>query len=246
MAKAISRDDPRPLYKQVKTHILNTLYGDGMPTHTKIASERELVDQLGVSRITIRQAMKELVLEGHLQAQPGKGFYATGRPRRGYELELLRSFTETALAHGKMPGSTLLAAETTLPPAAVTEGLGLAAEQPAILLKRLRLIDGKPVAISQDWISAELAPDLLALDWRTGNRSLYAELRTRYGLVPHHGQTILSAALAHEEEATLLRLERPAAVLTVEQIAYDTADRPINMTYTVHEPATYPLRLEQG
>lgn len=246
MTKAISRNDPRPLYKQVKTHILNTLYSGAMPAQAKIASERELVDQLGVSRITIRQAMKELVLEGHLQAQPGKGFYATGRPRRGYELELLRSFTETALAHGKVPGSTLLAAETTLPPAAVTEGLGLAAEQPAILLKRLRLIDGKPVAISQDWISAELAPDLLALDWRAGNRSLYAELRTRYGLVPHHGQTILGAALAHEEEATLLRLTRPAAVLTVEQIAYDTADRPINMTYTIHEPATYPLRLEQG
>jgi GntR family transcriptional regulator len=246
MAKAISRDDPRPLYKQVKTHILDMLYGGAVPAQAKIASERELVDQLGVSRITIRQAMKELVLEGHLLAQPGKGFYSTGRPRRGYEIELLRSFTETALAHGKVPGSTLLAAETTLPPAAVTEGLGLAAEQPAILLKRLRLIDGKPVAISQDWISAELAPDLLALDWRTGNRSLYAELRTRYGLVPHHGQTLLSAALAHEEEATLLRLERPAAVLTVEQIAYDTADRPINMTYTVHEPATYPLRLEQG
>ncbi|KKB11694.1 hypothetical protein VE25_10980 [Devosia geojensis] len=246
MAKAISRDDPRPLYKQVKTHILNTLYGDGVPAQAKIASERELVDQLGVSRITVRQAMKELVLEGHLRAQPGKGFYATGRPRRGYEIELLRSFTETALAHGKVPGSALLAAEAVAPPSAVAEGLGLVSGQLAVSLKRLRLLDGKPVAISHDWIAAELAPDLLTLDWRMGNRSFYAELRNRYGLFPHHGQTLLSAALAGEEEASLLRLERPAAVLTVEQIAYDTADRPINMTYSVHDPANYPLRLEQG
>ena len=248
MVKAISRDDPQPLYKQVKAHILDALYGVGgtTPVQSKIASERELVDQLGVSRITIRQAMKELVQEGHLQAQPGKGFYATGRARKAYELELLRSFTETALAHGQVPGGRLITAELLPAPKAIADGLRLEPQQLVISLRRLRLLDGKPVAIAQDWLAASLAPDLLSLDWKSGNLSLYQELRSRYGLIPHHGHTMLSAALANTEEAALLHLPQPAAVLTVEQSAYDLANNPINMTYTVHDPLAYPLRLEQG
>lgn len=246
MAKIISRDDPQPLYKQVKAHILDGLYGGAVPLQSKIASERELVDQLGVSRITVRQAMKELVLEGHLQAQPGKGFYATGRAQQGYELELLRSFTETAVAHGQVPGGQLIDAEIVDAPPKVAEGLRLGEDRRAISLRRLRLLDGKPVAISHDWIAFRLAPDLLSLDWQTGNRSLYQELRSRYGLVPHHGHTILGASLANDEEAALLGLTQPAAVLQVEQSAYDAANKPINMTYSVHDPVAYPLRLDQG
>jgi GntR family transcriptional regulator len=246
MPKAISRDDPLPLYKQVKAHILDSIYEDGQPVQSKIASERELVEQLGVSRITIRQAMKELVLEGHLQAQPGKGFYATGRPRSGFELELLRSFTETAHAHGKEPGAQLLSVEVMQAPAEIAEGLQLNRDHRVISLRRLRLLDGSPVAIAHDWVALALAPDLHQLDWSGPNRSLYGELRERYGVIPHHGQTILGATLAMPDETALLALAPPAALLTVWQTAYDMANTPINITYSVQNPVTYPLRLEQG
>lgn len=247
MIRRVTRDDPRPLYKQVKSHILEALDSGEIPARSKLASERELVDALGVSRITVRQAMKELVLEGHILSQPGKGFYAAERAlRRGYELELLRSFTETARAHGRVPGTVLLAAETLPAPEPVAEALDLPAGASAFSLERLRLLDGRPVAISRDWLAVRLAPGLAGLDWSVDNLSLYGELRSRYGVVPHHGQTILGAAMASAEQAHLLRLSPPAAVLTVEQIAYDATGRPINLTYTTHEPAIFPLRLEQG
>lgn len=246
MVKAISRDNPLPLYKQVKARILDALYGGDLPANSKVPSERELVDQLGVSRITVRQALKELVLEGHLQAQPGKGFYATGGSRKAYELELLRSFTETAQAHGQVPGSRTLVAEITQASQDVATGLRLDTDLRVVSLRRLRLLDGMPVAIGHDWVPLALAPDLAALDWSVPNRSLYAELRDRYGLVPYKGETILSAALANSGDAALLGLSPPAAVLTVLQIAYDTAGLPINLTKTIHHPVSYPLRLDQS
>jgi GntR family transcriptional regulator len=110
----------------------------------------------------------------------------------------------------------------------------------------LRLLDGDPVALAQDWIEAALVPGLLDLDWQQNNRSLYSELRTRFGLVPDRGATVLSARLALKDEADLLELERRAAVLTVEQIAYSSSGRPINATLSVHHPTRYPLRLEQS
>jgi GntR family transcriptional regulator len=246
MVGAIDRDNPLPLYKQVKSRILDMLYGGAIPANGKVPSERELVDALGVSRITVRQALRELVAEGHLQAQPGKGFYATGGNQKSYELELLRSFTETALAHKQVPGSRTLEARIVEADSETAEALALGADKRVTSIRRLRLLDGIPVAIGHDWVPLALAPDLAELDWSTQNRSLYAELRARYGLVPYNGNTILSAALAGTEEAALLGLPSPAAVLTVSQIAYDAARRPINLTRSLHHPTAYPLRLEQG
>ncbi|WDR06826.1 GntR family transcriptional regulator [Devosia rhodophyticola] len=242
----LRRDDPEPLYKQVKHHLLEALRSGKIPPNTKLASERELTNSFRVSRITVRQAMRELVMEGYLQSQPGKGFYATGRSNAGFEIELLRSFTETARSHGKKPGSVLLSAETTTPPAPVALLLELGAAQPAMLLHRLRLLDDVPVMISRDWVPVELAPDLLTLNWNLENRSLYDELTTRYGIVPAQGQTMLSARLATPDECQLLVLKAPAALLMVEQVAYSAVGHPINVTYSAQNPSLYPLRLEQA
>src|ERR1700712_3568333 len=105
---SVSRQDIRPLYKQVKDRLLDLLADGSVPPMGKLASERELVERYGVSRITVRQAMRELVSEGHLRSHPGKGFYATGQSAKAFELELLRSFTATAERHGYKPGGRLL------------------------------------------------------------------------------------------------------------------------------------------
>jgi GntR family transcriptional regulator len=245
--RSVSREHVRPLYKQVKDRLLELLADGSVPPMGKLASERELVARYGVSRITVRQAMRELVAEGHLRSHPGKGFYATGRSTaQAFELELLRSFTATALRHGMIPGARLLGGETIAAEGHLAASLRVRPGDALIHLKRLRLLDGQPVAIAEDWIEAEKTPGLLSLDWSSGNRSLYDELRHRYGLHPDSGETVLSARLATPEEAGLLGLEPPAAVLTVEQIAYGRDGAPINATRSIHHPTRYPLRLEQG
>jgi GntR family transcriptional regulator len=245
MANGVTRDDPLPLYKQVKERLLRALDDGTIPPRAKLASERELVELYGVSRITIRQAMTELVLEGHLRSHPGKGFYPTGRPKGVYELELLRSFTATAVAHGRRPGSRLLTAAQVEAPEEVARALQLGAGEQVISLRRLRLIDDQPVAIAHDWMPAAIVPGILELDWTVPNSSLYAELAGRYGLLPQRGHTILSARLADAEESRLLELPPPAAVLGVEQMAFDVDERPLNLTLSTHHPTRYPLRLDQ-
>ena len=244
---SVSREDVRPLYKQVKDRLLELLSDGSVPPMGKLASERELVERYGVSRITVRQAMRELVSEGHLRSHPGKGFYATGRSTaQAFELELLRSFTATALRHGMTPGARLISGETVLADERLAAGLHVRVGEPVIELRRLRLLDGHAVAINEDWIEARKVPGLLALDWAGGNRSLYDELRQRYRMHPETGETVLSSRLASAEEARLLELKRPAAVLTVEQIAYGRDGSPINATRSIHHPNRYPLKLEQG
>jgi GntR family transcriptional regulator len=246
MNRSVSRSDPRPLYKQLKDRLLEELRaGDGPAA--KLSSERELVAQYGVSRITVRQAMKELVHEGRVRSHPGKGFYATGRVGdSAFELELLRSFTATAIEHGRRPGSFLLHARIEPASPRVAAALALTAGDPVAALRRLRLLDGVPVAIGEDWIEARKVPGLVDLDWGEGTQSLYEELHARYGLRPQRGETVLSARLADRDESRLLELAAPAAVLVVEQVAWDASGTPINLTLSVQHPTRYPLRLEQG
>lgn len=74
-----------------------------LAVNDKLPSERELVAAYGVSRITVRQAIKELENLGYLQTRPGKGIYVTA-PAPFYELEVVRSFTQTAHANNRKPG----------------------------------------------------------------------------------------------------------------------------------------------
>jgi len=238
---------PQPLYVRLRDELRAGILDGRLPPHSKLPSESELTAAHGVSRITVRQALKELVHEGRIRSHPGKGFYATGRaPDTAFELELLRSFTATAIAHGRRPGGRLLHVKLMPADARVAAALRLPEGHEVASLRRLRLLDGVPVSIAEDWIDATRVPGFTTLDWGGSVPSLYEALIHRYGLDPKSGETLLSARLADAEEARLLELDAPSAVLVVEQIAHDPTGRPINLTAAVHHPSRYPLRLEQG
>ncbi|WP_176086798.1 GntR family transcriptional regulator [Martelella sp. HB161492] len=243
--RPLDRSDQQPLYRQVKASILEAIRDGSLAPHAKLMSERELVNFYGVSRITVRQALMELVQEGLLQSQPGKGFYVTGK-HEPFELHLLKSFTSNAIAKGMTPGSRLIEAKICPAPADITRALYLPAAADVVLLKRLRTLNGTPVVIQYDWLEPGRCPGLVTLDWSTGNRSLYKELHERYGLRPMRGQTTISARCPDAEEEQLLQLEPRSAVLTLDQVAYDDENYPINVSTSIHHPQRYPLSIQQG
>lgn len=229
----LDRNDPAPLYMQVRRHILNLIENGRQPLNSKLSSERELVELLGVSRITVRQALKDLEHDGYIASHPGKGFYVTGGKAKPFELDLLKSFTSTAITTNRRPGSRLIEGWVGKADREITRPLFLPDGADVVYLRRLRFLDDVPVTVQEDWLSPALAPGLLDLDWSSGNRSLYGELRERYSVIPVRGETIVSARLLTGEEATLLRVEPPAAALVIDQIAYDTDNRPVNLSVSV-------------
>ncbi|MCS3742912.1 GntR family transcriptional regulator [Rhizobium sp. BK661] len=241
----IDRTAPRPLHQQVYEALLSSIREGKVPLRGKLPSERELVSLYDVSRITIRHAVRELIRQGVVQSQAGKGLYVVDNGA-GFELEVLKSFTSTALASGRTPGQRLLDIAVVKASLDVTRPLMLPPGSDVIVLSRLRLLDKIPVVLQTDWIAASRAPGLTGLDWTIANRSLYSELRELYKIQPRRGQTTLSARLASAVEAELLQLPQPGAVLTVDQIAFDERDRPINMTSLIHHPERYPLTLLQS
>ena len=171
-------------------------------------SERELVQRFGVARMTVRQALDALVVEGLLERVPGRGtFVADSRPEPG---PALLGFTEEMRRRRLSTRSrTLLARRETAGPG-VARALDLQPGDPVVHWQRLRCADGAPLCIEDAYLSEALVPGLL----ERLPESLYAELAVR-GLAPTWGEDSVEAGVAVAGEARLLGVPLGHPVLRV-------------------------------
>jgi GntR family transcriptional regulator len=189
----------RDYLRSLVTHELTV--GDAIP------SERVLCERFGVSRMTVRQAVDALVVDGLLEREQGRGTFVA--PSK-MDLEVrLASFGEEMRRRGMAPSSTVLTAEEVPATPDVADALDLVAGEPVHYLHRVRHADGEPMAIEQTWVPASLVPGLLV---GGAPESIYGELRRR-GLQPDWGEETVAAGEVDAQDAALLGLRPGAAVL---------------------------------
>ncbi|WP_406689591.1 GntR family transcriptional regulator [Saccharopolyspora sp. ID03-671] len=206
-------DGPMPKHAQLR-EILRELAGDELPHGAALPSERDLAVRYGVSRLTVREAIGQLVTEGLLVRVRGKGTF-TARPRIDWQVHLA-SFTEDMRRRGMHPETVLLDAAEAVPPPATARALGLGPDEPAHWLFRLRKADGMPMAVERGWYHPQAVPDLLDQDLTD---SLYTLLARRYGLRLESGTQTVLADDADAETARLLGLRPGGSVLVFRRIS---------------------------
>jgi GntR family transcriptional regulator len=243
MDTTLSHDSAVPLYQQLKQRLLQDIEAGVLEPNVRLPSERKLIEQFGVSRITVRQALSELVQEGYLVSQPSKGFFVTERPQP-YELNVLLSFAAAARERGLIPGSRLLEASVVSASPALSRQLLISLGVEVVSLGRLRLINDVPVWVEQVWLPHEQCPGILKHD--LAQDSLYATLRDEYGLVLSSAHATVRARLASAREREWLELADPDAVVTVDLLAYAQDGRPAELALVVIHPRRYPLSLYQS
>lgn len=226
---------PRPhavKYQQVRDY-LRAVAAESQPGDP-VPSERALSDRFGVSRMTVRQAVDTLALEGLLVRVQGSGTYVA--PPKVDQQVRLASFTEEMSRRGMSAGSRVLAAERTVADAAVAEALGLPTGDPVLRLRRLRLADDEPMAVEEAWFHAHLVPGLLEPEPPT---SVYDELGRR-GLLPDWGEDTIDAGEADDDEAAHLTIGRGKPVLRITRRSF-VGDLIIEFTRSAYRPDRYTL-----
>src|SRR5690348_10575312 len=165
-----------------------------------IPSERQLSSDLGVSRLTVRAALDDLVREGYLVRRRGSGTFVS-EPKIAQELTM-SSFTDDIRARGMTPGSRTL--ELRVVPAGARLGrvLHLSPSERVVVVKRLRLADRETMAIETLHVRESLVPGLTKRDLEDG--SFYALLRERYGIVITGGIQTVEPTVTNEEESEAL------------------------------------------
>ena len=214
----------------LRAKVLNGREGDQLP------SETELATQFGVSRMTARQAMQNLAIEGLVRRQRGSGTYIAPQPLHRHSGPLM-SFTADMRRRGLAASSELVAAELRAASGAELEALRLDMEARVVSIVRLRLADGTPMAIEHTTLNPDCA-SVLASDLETG--SLHKAL-TELGRQPTSALSWISARLSTAVEAKLLRLPLKAPVLVEKRIITDQDSRPLEFTSTVYNAERYVI-----
>lgn len=224
-----------PKYSQLR-EILLELIANELAYDQVIPSERELVDRYGLSRMTVRQAISNLVAEGRLYKVPGKGTFVA-RPKIEMPLRLA-SFTEDMLARGLEPGAVDL--ERRLVPATgmLARALALNPGDLVHVIVRLRTADSVPMAVERCHIPARVAPGLEGLP--LANRSLYQVLQERFGVVLENGEQTIEAVIVDLEDAALLQLRPGSAVLRLQRRSFG-GGRPVEFTVSTYRGDRYQL-----
>ena len=211
-SRSISDASPVPKYAQL-SRILQDVIETDLGLDELLPSEREISERFGIARMTVRHAVDQLVAEGRVYKVPGKGTFVA-RPRLVMPLTLT-SFTADMQARGMRPGSVELSRREIPADAELSRLLDVELSEPVHVLERLRLADGEPIAVERSHLVARRTPGLL--DEPLDNRSLYALLEQRYGLVIDGGEQTIGAGLAGLADASALQVRPGAEVLRFER-----------------------------
>jgi GntR family transcriptional regulator len=210
--------------------------GDAIP------AERQLGIDLGVSRLTVRAALDELVREGYLVRRRGAGtFVAEPKVAKGIDIS---SFSDDMRARGLTPGSRTLDLRTELAGARLGRILHVSPSEQILSVKRLRLADGDPMAVELLHTIASLVPGLTAQDLE--ENSFYELLSNRYGISIVGGTQTVEPTVTNEEESSVLGVPLHSPALLFERVTRSSTGELVEFTSSTYRGDRYRLVTEIG
>ena len=232
------RNRPEPLWYQVEQAIRAIVKSGEWPTGTQIPAEDRLCAMFGVSRITLRHALRNLEEHGLLRREHGRGTFVRSTTLVAGTRELT-SFTQEMGHLGVVAGSRLLDCSLTIANAATAAALEIDEGAPVIRIRRLRLGNDQPIGVQTAMLSGARVPGFLDSGLLQG--SLYEALEKRYGIVPVEATEVYRVAAAGAEDAELLELAPDSPAFVVERVTTDERG-PFEFTVSVMRGDRYEIR----
>jgi GntR family transcriptional regulator len=218
---------------QVRHHVMELVEGRLSP-HDKLPTERELAEELAVSRLTVRRVLDGLEHERRVYRIQGAGTFVS-ESHIAKSLELT-SFTEDMRSRGMVPGSRLLAAEETTAGARLGQALALSPSEKVLHIARVRTADGEPICLEHSYVPSRLAPGLLDLDLEG---SLYDVLFGTFRLRLEHADQTITATVVEPVDAELLNVPAFSPAFNVERTGYDPRGRAIERAESLYRGDRY-------
>jgi len=237
-AATLRRDSHVSLYAQIADLLKRDIASGVHPPLSKLPSEPALVEQLGVSRVTVRQAIELLIKDGLVIRKQGKGTFVAGATVR-HELQELRGFYDVMVAQGLRPQTRLLKFELRPPPPDVAAQLE-SAEPALMFLQRSYSLEGAPIGLASTWLPSQARQ----LSWQQAEtHPSYTILHDLLGMPIARADVAIRGRLAGRSLGRMLGLPSKSAVLVLERISYGAAERPLESTSFAVNSESYAFTL---
>jgi GntR family transcriptional regulator len=229
-------DKPRAdLAKRVANVLREQIVSGKLKPGTQLISEVALAQSLEISRPTLREAIRILGREGFLHIKHGVGTFVADEQRLIWaRLDAMRSFTDLIRSVGGVPGDSNLSVSLVPAPLDVAEALDLAPRTPVGLVDRVRLIDGTPLAIANEFIALPKGEEDFARLRNFTGGSLYDFLRQRCGVSLSYSSLVIAAVAADTPRARRLKVHKGTPLLLLREPHFDLAGRPVMFTVNYH------------
>lgn len=218
-----------PLYSRVYQTLREKIENGDYPKGSLLPTENELQTQFNVSRVTIRKAVELLSEGGYVSVRQGRGTEVLDH-RTSQKLNYVSSFTETLIERGFSVGSNSSSVERVTPPIRVADELGIEPETQVTRLYRIRMANGRPIAIMINYVKSELAPDLEKV--YRDQESFYSILENCYGVTIESAVENIGARAAGVTESELLQIPEGSPLLVSRRITYGAGGKPIEVVLT--------------
>jgi GntR family transcriptional regulator len=240
--KMIDKSSPLPIYYQIEEQIKQKIDNGELQPGDALPSEREYAEQFEISRMTVRQAINNLVSEGYLFRQKGRGTFVAEK-KLEQNLVGLTSFTEDMKARGLKPSSQLVSFEIIPAPEKIANRLSITKYAPVYEIKRVRLADDVPMALETVYISANLVKGLTE---DIVNSSLYQYIEGQMNLKIGRAVQTLESTIAHEIEEKHLKVEKGAPILVMERHTFLENGVPLEIVKSAYRADRYKFTIEMN
>jgi GntR family transcriptional regulator len=213
----LDRRSAIPLYHQIQQRLTEQIKSGELKQGEPLPSIQRIAARMGVSQMTVRQAVKALCDLGVIYSRQGKGTFISGiKVERDFRQVF--SFSEEMKARGKTPHSEVLSFQIQMPNEETKEALSLGDKEKIFCLRRVRYADSYPMGIESSCLPVHLCPDLL--ETYDPTTSLYQELSERYGIHVIVTDEVIEVGKASAEEARLLQIAPRSSIFLFTRTSY--------------------------
>lgn len=197
----VIKNSELPLYLQYAEKFRKMILEGEFNEGDKFPAEIDLSKQYGVARITIRNAINELVRDNLLVRRPGKGTFIA-EPKIEREFVNVSSFTDRMHSRGMQAGAKCHSIKLIKATEKLSKYLQIKQGDRVIEIVRIRLTNNTPVALEYSYLPQYLYPGLEEEELE--NKSLYHLIEKKYAIIPSHSSKTLELTRATLKEAKLL------------------------------------------
>ncbi len=228
-----------PLYRQIKSLIMQGLESGEWRPGEAIPSETELAARFSVSQGTVRKAVDELAAEKLLVRRQGKGTFVASHSETDPR-DVFR-FLRLVPENGKLESPQSLPLECWRAKAGheAARTLGIKFGDPITIIRRLLKFSGKPVVIDEIYLPGEMFVGLDLEMLQSYQGSFYGLLETRFGVRMVHAEERIRAVAADQANARLLGVAEGAPLLSVERVSHTYAERPVEWRRGLYSTAEH-------
>jgi GntR family transcriptional regulator len=213
------------LYSRVETILAGEIADGSLRVGDQLPTEDRLIARFGVSRITVRRAIQNLVIRGLVEIRRGKGTFVAA-PKITQELTGLSGFVEDMQALGRKPTARIIGKEIVTADATVASQLALTKGERVVRIRRVRLADGIPLSFDETFLPLEIGKKIITNNLKV--EPIFSLLERKYDIPLIEAEYKLDAVAAETEVATALRVKQKSPIFRIERTSYSTGGRPVD------------------